>query len=423
MEKTAYVLFGGVGGGKSSLGRSLSSEGVQVLSTDRHIYEEDYAARTGRIFSGREAFRRAVAEASGSIALDIMVTDKDLRLLENYGFEIHALHLDIPSEEREKRLEARRGEIDEYRWKLGAVLGVNPETVEVRSRRIWKDPTIYETTGVSHDELELLLEPAYTLGAEKYDERSPDPYDFSSRGIRYVTSFGAENNLSSVSLGEIRSTRVPFQRYLDERSGNPANVCIWDIGGVVYKYSLDKFFTELRARSPLSPEEFAARKISFDALMTASTSFEEFCAGLGERLEVTGGNLPEILLKALKSGVSEPFPETLAAMEKLAAGGVHNALLSNALPVLAEPEVPLSLIPKERRFFSFNTGKLKPDPEAYLSTCRTLGVEPSNALFVDDKARNVQAATAVGMGAVVFRGPTQIAADMKRLFPSSCERL
>jgi len=423
VEKTAYVLFGGVGGGKSTLGKSLSSQGIRVLSTDRYIYEEDHAVRTGVDFNGRDAFKKAVAEASESIALDIMVTTKDLRYLEQQGFQIHALHLDIPDEKRKERLRSRKEEIDGYKQGLADILGLDPNKVEIRSRSLWRDPTLYERTGISYDQLEPLLVNAYTLGAEEYDERSPDPNDFYTSKIKYVTRFDHEDNLSRVSLDQIHSTRIPFQRYLHERAGDSAEVCIWDIGGVVYEYSLDRFFNELRARSQLSPAEFSARKISFDALMTASMSFEEFCAYVESRLEISGGNLEDILLEALRSGVSEPFSETIAIMEKLAARGVRNALLSNALPFLGEPKLPQSLIPNSDRFLSFNTGYLKPDPRAYLSSCGALGVDPSKALFVDDKRTNVQAATAVGMGAVVFRGPTQIAGDLQRMFPATCARL
>ena len=42
----------------------------------------------------------------------------------------------------------------------------------------------------------------------------------------------------------------------------------------------------------------------------------------------------------------------------------------------------------------------KPHPEAYSGMCRTLGVEPSRALFVEDMARNLKPAKALGMATV-----------------------
>ena len=53
------------------------------------------------------------------------------------------------------------------------------------------------------------------------------------------------------------------------------------------------------------------------------------------------------------------------------------------------------------RFVSCLTGKRKPDPEAYLGAARALGVPPAACVFVDDRARNVAAAEAVGMRGIL----------------------
>ncbi len=58
----------------------------------------------------------------------------------------------------------------------------------------------------------------------------------------------------------------------------------------------------------------------------------------------------------------------------------------------------------EWSFVSCETGVRKPDPEAFLGPARTLGVEPGQCLFVDDRRKNTSAAEAVGMPAVLFRG-------------------
>ncbi len=52
-------------------------------------------------------------------------------------------------------------------------------------------------------------------------------------------------------------------------------------------------------------------------------------------------------------------------------------------------------------FVSCRTGLRKPDPEAYLTAARTLGVEPAACLFVDDRQVNVDAARAVDMAALL----------------------
>jgi HAD superfamily hydrolase (TIGR01509 family) len=54
-------------------------------------------------------------------------------------------------------------------------------------------------------------------------------------------------------------------------------------------------------------------------------------------------------------------------------------------------------------FVSCLTGVRKPAPEAYLQAANTLGVEPRECLFIDDRRVNVDAARAVGMDAIQRR--------------------
>lgn len=44
----------------------------------------------------------------------------------------------------------------------------------------------------------------------------------------------------------------------------------------------------------------------------------------------------------------------------------------------------------------------KPQPEIYLLTLKALGVEPCEAIFIDDKAENIAAAKACGMEGILF---------------------
>lgn len=53
-------------------------------------------------------------------------------------------------------------------------------------------------------------------------------------------------------------------------------------------------------------------------------------------------------------------------------------------------------------FVSCHTGVRKPDPQAYLGPCRTLGVRPEDCFFVDDREKNCEAAREVGMPAFRF---------------------
>jgi len=63
--------------------------------------------------------------------------------------------------------------------------------------------------------------------------------------------------------------------------------------------------------------------------------------------------------------------------------------------------------------FSDEEGMAKPDPRIYHLAAERLGIQPEEALFVDDVPRNVEAARAVGMTAVHFRDTAQAVAEIE----------
>ena len=58
----------------------------------------------------------------------------------------------------------------------------------------------------------------------------------------------------------------------------------------------------------------------------------------------------------------------------------------------------------------------KPDPAAYRGLCDAFGVDPRAALFVDDMARNLKPAKAIGMTTVWVNNGSEQAADADRSF-------
>jgi putative hydrolase of the HAD superfamily len=63
--------------------------------------------------------------------------------------------------------------------------------------------------------------------------------------------------------------------------------------------------------------------------------------------------------------------------------------------------------------YSYELRLAKPDPDIYLYALERLGVAPADALFVDDRAVNVEAAHAVGMHTHHFRGHDLLVADIE----------
>lgn len=63
--------------------------------------------------------------------------------------------------------------------------------------------------------------------------------------------------------------------------------------------------------------------------------------------------------------------------------------------------------------YSHEVGMSKPDPRIYQLTCERLGVQPHEAIFVDDAERYLIGAQDVGMHGVLFRDTDQAIAEIE----------
>jgi putative hydrolase of the HAD superfamily len=85
------------------------------------------------------------------------------------------------------------------------------------------------------------------------------------------------------------------------------------------------------------------------------------------------------------------------------ARGLRTAILSNGVPevmVRVARERPLTIF--DAVIVSCEVDCAKPDPAIYLLTLTRLGVPASDALFVDDRLENIDAARAVGLTTLHF---------------------
>lgn len=69
----------------------------------------------------------------------------------------------------------------------------------------------------------------------------------------------------------------------------------------------------------------------------------------------------------------------------------------------------------DERIVSSEVGLVKPEPEIYKLALEKLGVQPEEALFIDDGQANVDGAIAVGMQALLFTGADQLRTDLQEL--------
>lgn len=114
--------------------------------------------------------------------------------------------------------------------------------------------------------------------------------------------------------------------------------------------------------------------------------------------------------------VPHAYEDSVAILERLVAEGRDVTLLTNfAADTYVVAEAIYPFLRKGRGVtVSGRVHMIKPDPAIYALHTETFGLEPSATLFIDDSARNVEAANAFGWNAVQFTGADALKADLKR---------
>ena len=94
----------------------------------------------------------------------------------------------------------------------------------------------------------------------------------------------------------------------------------------------------------------------------------------------------------------------VAGVRRARAQGIRTGLISNSMGTdrydrATFPELFDGVV------ISGEVGMHKPQPEIYRLGCECVGLEPDDCVFVDDLLENCEGAEAVGMTAVLHRGP------------------
>jgi len=104
----------------------------------------------------------------------------------------------------------------------------------------------------------------------------------------------------------------------------------------------------------------------------------------------------------------------LAWTAALQQAGILTAILSNMVPEVLRymrQEFPW-LAHFTVQTYSCELHIAKPDPAIFIWTCAHLGVRPEEALFLDDRLVNIEAAEHLGLHAIHFRGIEQLRAGL-----------
>ncbi len=114
-------------------------------------------------------------------------------------------------------------------------------------------------------------------------------------------------------------------------------------------------------------------------------------------------------------------PEVLEYVKELRKQGIKVFILSNNFKERTEyyrkkyPEIFKNV---DRAYFSWETGFVKPNPQAYQNILRENGLEPENCLYFDDSSKNIEIARGLGIDSQEYQGLEEVKKHIKtRLHP------
>jgi putative hydrolase of the HAD superfamily len=145
---------------------------------------------------------------------------------------------------------------------------------------------------------------------------------------------------------------------------------------------------------------------AYDADLPAAAYWRRVAAAARPAAALDPGDLAWLVASDVASW-SDYHDEVWALAARFRATGGRTGLLSNSGPeIMARVRADH---PLEARFdavvISCEVGLAKPDPRIFRLCLERLGLPAGAALFVDDRADNVEAAAGVGLQTLQFEGP------------------
>jgi putative hydrolase of the HAD superfamily len=191
---------------------------------------------------------------------------------------------------------------------------------------------------------------------------------------------------------------------------------LWDFGGVILASPFDAFGHYERDQG--LPEGFIRRLNATNPdtnawahLERGDIPFDEFCDRFEAEALAAGGEVDARAVMALLSG--EVRPAMVEAVrrchERLKTGLLTNNFVAedqgaDHSAILAHFDVIVE---------SSTAGVRKPDPRFYRMACDQLGIEPSEAVFLDDLGINLKPAKAMGMTTIKVTDPDHALAELE----------
>ncbi|MBN2550921.1 MAG: HAD family phosphatase [Anaerolineales bacterium] len=192
---------------------------------------------------------------------------------------------------------------------------------------------------------------------------------------------------------------------------------IWDLGGVLVRTEDSRSREDLARRSGKTRRELEDLVFGLEAGRRAQLgelSHAEHWEYLRQYFHYTPEEIQAFRLDFFRG---DRLDHDLIDYIRSLRGRCKTGLLSNAFSDLRHLVTEVWNIADafDEMIISAEAGIMKPDPRIYHLALSRLGVEPQEAIFIDDFAHNVDGARAVQMHAIHFKNPAQARAELEAL--------
>ncbi len=195
---------------------------------------------------------------------------------------------------------------------------------------------------------------------------------------------------------------------------NPVNVALLDLGGVVVDVDLDAGRAAWQRRTSRSGSDFD--RVFFESGVKDAMDIGQIDAdeGLNQVCALTNGAVSPAEARACFNAILSPRPQVTRVIEALAKAS-RIGVISNTDPIHAgfiRERCGIDHV-VEAWTLSCDVGALKPDPPLYLAALDAMSCSASEALLIDDRRDNLEAAAALGIRGVRFETLDQTAAELR----------
>lgn len=194
---------------------------------------------------------------------------------------------------------------------------------------------------------------------------------------------------------------------------------IFDVGGVLSNEGLQAMLDDMKESLDIDDEILKGIFSTHIPLIGSGKIDEaEFWGQVSKVYDTRNVEVAENLLGRAYAESLRPQQEVLELVQALGDAGITMAILSNTIEQHAQPLRNAGVYDGFNHIFlSHEIGYRKPDPDAYEHVLQALDISAPEAIFVDDREENVEAANALGMHGLVFTTPQKLVTDVQTLLP------